>query len=136
MLWVPSLHHKHHVTLFIFTKRTKRQKLYFHSLGYFNVHFSSDFVTFFLCILHKFACSQIIQDGLELQILGTICYLFCISIWLLDFRDLSVTFHLPLPLFVNMTELLTTVIQVGGLTRRKTWFNPPFSWKIPVLSRE
>jgi hypothetical protein len=56
--------------------------------------------------------------------------------WLLDFPDLSVTFHLPLPLFVNMTELLTTVIQVGGLTRRKTWFNPPFSWKIPVLSRE
>ena len=27
-----------------------------------------------------------------------------------------------------MTELLTTVIQVGGLTRRKTWFNPPFPW--------
>jgi hypothetical protein len=38
--------------------------------------------------------------------------------------------------FVNMTELLTTVIQVAGLTRRKTWFNPPFSWEIPVPSRE
>jgi hypothetical protein len=38
--------------------------------------------------------------------------------------------------FVNMTELLTTVIQVGGLTRRKTWFNPPFSWEMPVPSRE
>jgi hypothetical protein len=27
-------------------------------------------------------------------------------------------------------ELLTTLIQVGGLTRRKTWFNPPFSWEM------
>jgi hypothetical protein len=36
------------------------------------VHFSSDFITFFVCILHKFAYSQIIQDGLEFQILGTI----------------------------------------------------------------
>ena len=35
----------------------------------------------FVCILHKFAYSQIIQDGLEFQILGTI--------WLLDFPDLS-----------------------------------------------
>jgi hypothetical protein len=34
--------------------------------------FLSEFVTFFLCILHKFAFSQIIQDGLVLQILGTI----------------------------------------------------------------
>jgi hypothetical protein len=40
------------------------------------------------------------------------------------------------PQFVNMTELLTIVIQVGDLTRRKTWFNPPFSWEIPVPSRE
>ena len=87
MLWVPSLHHKNHVTLFIFTKRTKRQKLYFHSLGYFSVHFWSEFVTFFLCILHKFAFSQIIQDGLELQILGTICYLLPVtySISLFDY---------------------------------------------------
>ena len=45
------------------------------------VQFSSDFITFFVCILHKFAYSQIIQDGLEFQILGTI--------WLLDFPDLS-----------------------------------------------
>ena len=42
----------------------------------------------------------------------------------------------PPPQFVNMTELLTTGIQVGGLTRRKTWFNPPFSWEMPVPSRE
>jgi hypothetical protein len=27
------------------------------------VHLSSDFITFFVCILHKFAYSQIIQDG-------------------------------------------------------------------------
>jgi hypothetical protein len=48
-----------------------------------------------------------------------------------------VTFNPPTPSqFVNMTELLTTVIQVGGLTRRKTWFNPPFSWEMPVPSRE
>jgi hypothetical protein len=42
---------------------------------------SSDFITFFVCILDKFAYSQIKQDGLEFQILGTI--------WLLDFPDLS-----------------------------------------------
>jgi hypothetical protein len=41
-----------------------------------SVHFSSDFITFFVCVLHKFAYSQIIQDDLEFQILGTI--------WLLD----------------------------------------------------
>jgi hypothetical protein len=35
-----------------------------------------------------------------------------------------------------MTELLTTVIQVAGLTRRKTWFNPPFSWEMHVPSWE
>jgi hypothetical protein len=35
-----------------------------------------------------------------------------------------------------MTELLMSVIQVCGFMRRKTWFNPPFSWKIPVPSLE
>ena len=40
--------------------------------GILRVHYSSDFITFFVCILHKFAFSQIIQDGLEFQILGTI----------------------------------------------------------------
>ena len=45
------------------------------------VHYSSDFITFFVCILHKFAYSETKQDGLEFQILGTI--------WLLDFTDLS-----------------------------------------------
>ena len=44
----------------------------FLSVGILRVHFSSDFITFFVCILHKFAYSQIIQDGLEFQILGTI----------------------------------------------------------------
>jgi hypothetical protein len=34
-------------------------------------NYSSDFMTFFVCILHKFAYSQIKQDGLEVQILGT-----------------------------------------------------------------
>ena len=34
--------------------------------------YSSDFITFFVCILHIFAYSQIKQDGLEFQILGTI----------------------------------------------------------------
>ena len=37
---------------------------YFHRLGYWGFNFSSDFITFFVCILHKFAYSQIIQDGL------------------------------------------------------------------------
>ena len=42
----------------------------------------------------------------EFQILGTI--------WLLDFPDLSRLIPMiPPPPFVNMTELLTTVIQVG-----------------------
>jgi hypothetical protein len=40
------------------------------------------------------------------------------------------------PPFVNMTELWMSIIQVLGLTRRKTWFSPPFSWKMPVPSRE
>jgi hypothetical protein len=43
--------------------------------------------------------------------------------------------HFPRKM-VGMTKLLTTVIQVGGLTRRKTWFNPPFSREMPVPSRE
>jgi len=46
------------------------------------------FVAFFLCILHKFAFSQIIQDGLELQIVSTI--------WLLDIPDLSQLVVTPL----------------------------------------
>ena len=49
--------------------------------GILRVHYSSDFITFFVCILHKFAYSETKQDGLEFQILGTI--------WLLDFPDLS-----------------------------------------------
>ena len=53
----------------------------FSLIGILRVHFSSDFITFFVCILHIFAYSQIIQDGLEFQILGTI--------WLLDFLYLS-----------------------------------------------
>ena len=81
--------------------------------------------SFFVCNVHKFAFSQIIQDGLEFQVLGTI--------WLLDFPDLSRSIS---PQFVNMTELLAIVVQVGDLTRRKTWFNPPFSWEMPAPSQE
>jgi hypothetical protein len=50
-------------------------------VGIQRVHYSSDFIMFFVCILHKFAYSETKQDGLEFQILGTI--------WLLDFPDLS-----------------------------------------------
>ena len=40
-------------------------------IGILRVHYSSDFITFFVCILHKFAYSETKQDGLEFQILGT-----------------------------------------------------------------
>jgi hypothetical protein len=101
------------------------------------VHYSSDFITFFVCILHKFAYSQIKQDGLEFQILGTI--------WLLDCPDLTRLIPMHPPPFVNMTELLTTVIQVGGLThhflgkclyqvRNVLFFSCSVDWKLRWLS--
>ena len=84
------------------------------------VHFSSDFITFFVCILHKFAYSETIQDGLEFQILGTIL--------LLDFPDLSRL----IPMHPPICQYDGTINDCHTSER----FDPPFSWEIPVPIRE
>ena len=53
-------------------KTNKTTNMVFSQIGILKFHFSSDFITFFVCILYRFAFSQIIQDDLEFQILGTI----------------------------------------------------------------
>jgi hypothetical protein len=45
-----------------YRKKRGDMRGYFHRFGILRVHFSSDFITFFVCILHKFAYSQIMQD--------------------------------------------------------------------------
>ena len=70
----------------------------------------------------KFAYSQIKQDGLEFQILGTI--------WLLDFPDLTCLIPMQPPLLICQYDGTINDCHTSGR------FDPPFSWEMPVPSRE
>jgi hypothetical protein len=76
---------------------------------------------FFVCILHKFAYLQIKQDGLEFQILG--------PSWLLDFPDLSRLIPMPPPPICQYDGTINDCHTSGR-------FDPPFSWEMPLPSRE
>jgi hypothetical protein len=81
---------------------------------------------FFVCILHKFAYSQIKQDGLEFQILGTI--------WLLDFPDLSrlIPMHPPICQYDGIINIGTC-----KFANPKTWPNVKleYNYHIPDLAQ-
>ena len=107
---------------------TKRQTRYFHRLGYWGF--------IIRLILLRFSFAFFINLHFRKSYRMVLSFRF----WALFDYWIFPTCHIQSPhllsQFVNMTELLTTVVQVGHLTRRKTRFNPPFSWAMPVPIRE